>query len=558
MKRIEYLLAAMLSLALISCQEDEPVLSAIIAPTNLVVSSVISTDGSGIVDFTATADNAITFKYNFSDGTSSEAVSSGNVSKRFTGVGLNTYLVTAVAFGEGGLSTSTSLEVEVESDFSDFQAVEFLTGGDLDDAGNVVAAASKIWYLDAATPGHLGVGSTFEFLPDQYWFPGFFAAAPFALCTDEITCFCDDEFTFALDANGQVTFVHDNKGQSFFNGAHSAAGGGPGSGPDICLDFDTSGTSVVTLSPSDSNLPEGESRETVFNLTDGGFMGYFVSSSSYEILSITDNTLYVRTLDGLDSNLAWYHKFTTTMPGQEEETIVSNFTNMVWAEEFDVDGAPDPAIWSYDLGDGCPNLCGWGNNEVQYYTDRADNVIVEGGSLKITAKREDFMGSEHTSSRLKSHQNFEFTYGRAEIRAKLPGGGGTWSALWMLGSDFETNPWPAAGEIDIMEHVGNNLDEVLATTHDPFNFGGTGRSGSTQVSGATDDFHVYGVEWRDDEILFFIDDVIFHTVSNDSSLPFNKDFFFILNIAMGGNLGGAIDPGFTESTMEVDYIRVYQ
>ena len=265
MKKYTYLVTSVIALFLLACQEDEPTLDEIVAPTNLMINSTISTDGSGIVNFTASADNAITFKYTFSDGTSSEAASSGSVSKRFTGVGLNTYLVTLIAYGKGGLSSSISTEVSVESDFSDFQAVEMLSGGDLDDNGDVVAAASKIWYLDAAAPGHLGVGATLEFLPDQYWFPGFFAAAPFALCTDEITCFCDDEFTFSLDANGQVNFVHDNKGQTFFNGAHSAVGGGPGSGPDICLDFDTSGTSVVTLAPSESDLPEGESRETLFN-----------------------------------------------------------------------------------------------------------------------------------------------------------------------------------------------------------------------------------------------------------------------------------------------------
>ncbi|NKI33063.1 family 16 glycosylhydrolase [Croceivirga thetidis] len=395
------------------------------------------------------------------------------------------------------------------------------------------------------------------------------------------------------------------------------------------------------------------------------------------------------------------------------EDLVTVFTTLVWADEFNTDGAPDAANWDYDLGTGDN---GWGNGEIQSYTSDATNVIVEGGNLKITARAEeatgegvyyfddfqlldaggvsqsvvedfegaapaftDFggattevisnpdasgvntsatvarttksLGSEtfaasffdvspaidvpanptisvktwspianavvrlkiedsndgnnfaevdattstsgaweeltfdfsgaatfnydriviffdfgnpgtaapaYSSARIKSEGLQEFTYGRVETRAKLPTGGGTWPAIWMLGADYQTNPWPGAGEMDIMEHVGNNQDVVLGSTHDPNNFGGNSRTGTVTVEGASDEFHIYEMEWTQDSIMFAVDGVVFHSVTNDGTLPFNKDFFFILNVAMGGSLGGDIDPAFTESTMEVDYIRMYQ
>ncbi|AZQ60556.1 glycoside hydrolase family 16 protein [Maribacter sp. MJ134] len=167
-------------------------------------------------------------------------------------------------------------------------------------------------------------------------------------------------------------------------------------------------------------------------------------------------------------------------------------------------------------------------------------------------------GAGFSSARIKTEGLQEFTYGRVAARAKLPTGGGTWPAIWMLGGDYLTNPWPAAGEMDIMEHVGNQQDIVFASTHDPNNFGGNARTGSTLVEGASEDFHLYEMEWTETEIKFAVDGIVYHTVSNDGTLPFNKDFFFILNVAMGGNFGGTVDPAFTESSMEIDYIRMYQ
>lgn len=175
--------------------------------------------------------------------------------------------------------------------------------------------------------------------------------------------------------------------------------------------------------------------------------------------------------------------------------------------------------------------------------------------MKITAKKE---GSTYTSARLKSEDKYEFTYGKIEFRAKLPAGGGTWPAVWSLGQDYKTNSWPACGEIDFMEHVGNSQNVIHGSLHYPGNSGGNGNTGSTTITNASTEFHVYKTIWTPSSIKFYVDDKLFHSFANNNTVPFNKDFFLIMNVAMGGNFGGTIDPAFTQSTMEVDYIRVYQ
>lgn len=227
--------------------------------------------------------------------------------------------------------------------------------------------------------------------------------------------------------------------------------------------------------------------------------------------------------------------------------------SLIWADEFNTPGAPDPANWGYDIGAG-----GWGNNELQFYTNRLDNAIVNNGTLKIIAKAENFSGSPYTSARLLSRNKFSFRYGKIEARAKLPAGVGTWPAIWMLGNNFTTVGWPACGEIDIMEHRGSQLNTIHGTVHYTGFSGGNGPTGSVSVSNVTTEFHVYAAEWTPQFIRFLVDDVPFFTVANNNTLPFNQNFFIILNIAMGGNFGGPVAPGFTSGTMEIDYIRVYQ
>jgi len=235
------------------------------------------------------------------------------------------------------------------------------------------------------------------------------------------------------------------------------------------------------------------------------------------------------------------------------QVTVKVVSSVFWSDEFSIDGSPDPTKWGNNLGAG-----GWGNNELQYYTARLENAIVQGGVLKIKLIKESYNGSSYTSARLLSKSKFAFKYGKVEIRAKSPAGGGTWPALWMLGSDIDVNTWPACGEIDIMEHKGNELNKIYGTLHYPGHFGGNGNGATKTISNATTDFHIYSLDWSATAIKIYVDGTLYHTVANSDAIPFNHEFFFILNVAMGGTFGGTVDPAVTNATMEVDYIRVYK
>ncbi|MCL4126171.1 UNVERIFIED_CONTAM: hypothetical protein GTU68_055224 [Idotea baltica] len=252
---------------------------------------------------------------------------------------------------------------------------------------------------------------------------------------------------------------------------------------------------------------------------------------------------------GTDGN-GWFAILTTEAEVSNE--FVSQYTNLVWSDEFDTDGAPDSSKWGYDLGAG-----GWGNGEAQTYTSDAENVIVDGGFLKINAIKN---GSDYTSTRLKSQGLYSFTYGRVDVRAKLPASAGTWPAIWMLGDSFSTVGWPKCGEIDIMEQTGADKTKTLGTFH-WFNDGTNAQASygeSTSVGTSTTDFHDYSLEWTAEKVIVLVDNVPIVTMDNNGDLPFDENFFLILNIAMGGTLGGTIDPAFTQDTMEIDYVRVYQ
>ena len=547
-------LLLLVAFTLVSCQDDDTNFGAITAPSNLVVSATVlgtdaanpAGDGSGMVSFTASADNALNYRFEFGDNRN-ESAASGQVMHRYVEQGVNTYTVVVVATGTGGASTSTTVEVSVFSAFADDEALQLLTGG-----------SSKTWYWAAAEGGHLGVGPNFGNGAAEDNFAAYYMAAPFEKNgTAESQCLYQDQLVFSLD-NGSLKYELLNMGQTYFNVDYESVTGGT-NGYDFCYDFDTSGVKDVTLSPTDSFVPDVDSRKTSMLFSDGGFMSYYIGSSDYEILSITENRLYVRSIPGSNSDLAWYHIFSTDDPnnmgGGGGGGNSSNFNTLVFEDDFNVDGAPDPSVWTYDIGVGG---AGWGNNEQQYYTSNSSNVIVDNGSLKITARREPTNGSDFSSARIKTENLYEFTYGRVEARAKLPTGGGTWPAIWTLGANFDTVSWPACGELDVMEHIGNNQDVIYGTAHYPGNSGGNANGSNITVPGVSNDFHIYEMEWTDTQITWSVDGTVFHTLANDSSLPFNSDFFFIMNVAMGGNFGGAIDPAFTESTMEVDYIRLYQ
>lgn len=226
---------------------------------------------------------------------------------------------------------------------------------------------------------------------------------------------------------------------------------------------------------------------------------------------------------------------------------------LVWRDEFNKDGLPDSTKWGYDIGGS-----GWGNNELEYYTNRVENARVKNGTLKITTKKESYSGSEFTSARLLTKNKFAFTYGKVVARAKLPFGKGTWPAIWMLGSNIDTADWPGCGEIDIMEHAGNRLNKIYGTLHYPGHSGADGDGSTMMVKNVTGVFHIYSMEWDSTAIKIYVDGKLNHKVANSDKVPFNHDFFLIMNVAMGGGFGGLIDPAFKSAAMEVDYIRVYQ
>jgi beta-glucanase (GH16 family) len=249
-------------------------------------------------------------------------------------------------------------------------------------------------------------------------------------------------------------------------------------------------------------------------------------------------------------DITLYQVAPTCASGSTGNTPTGSTYELVWADEFNVDGAPCSLNWGYDLGAG-----GWGNGEVQEYTNTANNVIVEGGALKIKAKKD---GGNYTSARLKSENKYDFKYGKVEVRAKLPAAQGTWPAIWMLGANFSTVGWPVCGEIDIMEQTGANKNEVLGTLHWDNNGSNASYGLTTSITNAATEYHTYSLEWSPDDVKIFLDGVEYYVLTNNSGLPFNANFFLILNVAMGGTLGGSIDPAFTEDMMEVDYVRVYQ
>jgi len=543
MKSIFYKYSALLLglVLLVSCQEEEPELQNIVVPMNLTVNATVLNDQSGNVTVSPAADDALYFHVIFTPGATPEVISPGQTAAfRFTQSGQYQAPVTVIAFGVGGVSSSTTVFLDLDVRLFIDQETLQLIGGD----------GEKRWVWDQTVGGHFGVGPLLEPLDQDN--PEFFSAGPNQLNP----CLYDDVLTFSYDANDNYTFTLDPgaNNEVFINWAEVNRffpDATPGMFVDECRDI----TDQVAFQDNFVIIDNADGTRTLD--VGGSFMSYWVVvSGEYQIQELTADRLVIRgnsqPFNG-DDSLTWYSTFVPEDGGSGGSEPV--FDTLIFEENFDTPGAPDTNVWNYDLGTGDN---GWGNGELQYYTDRPENIIVEDGLLKITARQESFNGSAYTSSRIQSYQKFEFQYGRVDIRAKLPTGGGTWPALWLLGADFETNVWPAAGEIDIMEHVGNQQNTIFGSTHDPANFGGNSRSVNTVVEGVSDDFNVYSIIWSENTIRFLINDEEYGALSNSGSLPFNKDFFLILNVAMGGNFGGAIDPAFSSSTMEVDYIRVYQ
>ena len=249
-------------------------------------------------------------------------------------------------------------------------------------------------------------------------------------------------------------------------------------------------------------------------------------------------------------------------------TTLAGWT-LVWSDEFNVDGLPDSAKWDYDTD---RNKVGWFNGELQYYArDRPENARVEGGSLVITARREnltsasDYGGQNYTSARLVTRDKASWTYGFVEVRAKLPCGGGTWPAIWTLGTGGR---WPEDGEIDLMEQTGANKGQVLGTIHTrAWNYYngslGVGQGSATPVADACTAFHKYQLTWDANAVTIGVDGSNYFTFAKapgaaNDRWPFDNPQYLLLNLAVGGVLGGAVDNASFPNRMEVDYVRVYQ
>jgi beta-glucanase (GH16 family) len=245
---------------------------------------------------------------------------------------------------------------------------------------------------------------------------------------------------------------------------------------------------------------------------------------------------------------------------------VTNFTEITMQDEFDTDGAPNSAIWGYDIGNGEGTAAGagWGNNELEYYTNRTENVKVENGYLLITAKKEAYKGSAYTSAKLTTKGLFAQAYGRFEARIKLPYGQGMWPAFWLLGANSDEVGWPKCGEIDIMEYRGQEPTKVLGTVHGPgYSGGGSISKSYSLLNDRFDtDFHIFGIEWGPKYINYYVDNVLYNQIT-PADVPgewvFDHPFYIILNLAVGGNfLGAPSSETVFPQTMLVDYVRVYK
>ncbi len=231
---------------------------------------------------------------------------------------------------------------------------------------------------------------------------------------------------------------------------------------------------------------------------------------------------------------------------------------LVWQDEFDGPEI-DRTKWTFDIGGH-----GWGNNELQTYTERPENARIEDGMLVIEARKEKFVRRDYTSARLKTQGLHAWTYGRIEARMKLPYGNGIWPAFWMLGADIAQNPWPASGEIDIMEYIGRDANKVYGTVHGPgySGAGGVGHFITLPAETLREDFHIYAVEWKPEEIRWYVDDTQYFKVTRQT-VPgrwvFDKPFFILINLAVGGNWPGPPDDSTVfPQFLLVDYVRVYQ
>lgn len=253
------------------------------------------------------------------------------------------------------------------------------------------------------------------------------------------------------------------------------------------------------------------------------------------------------------------------------ETNESEFSTLVFSDEFNEEGLPNPEKWHHQIIP--PNSGGWYNDELQHYTNRKENSTISDGKLIIRAAREEYTmdGSTKSFTSARLNAKFKFTYGKVEVRAKLPEEAGTWPAIWTLGVDvnetgnyfgdqYGSVGWAQCGEIDILEQTGGDKNSTISHFHwDDLNTKEYNNEGSTlPFKESADGFHIFSMEWTEKSIKTFVNGTLVHELSNSENKPFNHDHYLILNLAMGGNLGGQVPDSFSEDTFEIDYVRIYQ
>ena len=281
-------------------------------------------------------------------------------------------------------------------------------------------------------------------------------------------------------------------------------------------------------------------------------------NSAINCNNICESIAYISSCNGCnDSEAMNYNENSTDDYNCIYDNLPENF-NLIWNDEFNSPQI-DLSKWNFEIGGG-----GWGNEESQFYTDNSDNAFTENGKLVIKAINENYSGSNYTSARMTTKNKGDFTYGKIEIKAKLPIGDGTWPAIWMMPTNSVYGGWPNSGEIDIMEHVGCTAGTIYGTIHcNQFNHtNGTSDSGNDNIN--ISEFHIYSIEWNSNSIKWYVDNQEFHTYNKTgddfTTWPFDQDFFLILNMAVGGNWGGICEfnSNIYPQKFEIDYVRIYE
>ena len=306
-------------------------------------------------------------------------------------------------------------------------------------------------------------------------------------------------------------------------------------------------------------LRSGEAASTTVTNTTGTFEYTYKESGIYtfDIRAFGSNGRFLKHVEQIVVELGTED---TATPGYTTPLSYPDM-DLVWSDEFNGDRI-NTDDWSFEIGTGCPDLCGWGNNELQYY--QPDNSRVANGLLTIEAREQLVESSNYTSTRMITRDKQSFLYGRVDIRARLPKGQGIWPALWMLGQNITSVGWPRCGEIDIMEMIGGSGRERQSHGNLYWDQNGPRDNPKTYTLSSGrfyDEFHVFSITWDEEEIKWFVDDEEFHVVNitDDTKSAFHKPFFFIFNIAVGGNWPGSPDNTTVFPTqMDVDYIRVFQ